>query len=61
MSNDDIFDTMQSDDNYAEFVNDSLPEPPAGMDTKNMRFAIACGLLSADNRLGRPDHPTFRN
>jgi hypothetical protein len=61
MDRTDIFDTMQSDANYAEMIADSLPEPPAGMDTKNMRFAIACGFLSADNRLGHADHPTFKN
>lgn len=60
-NNDAVFETMQNDANYAEYVADSLPQPPAGMDTPNMRLAIACGFLSADNRLGHPDHVTFRN
>jgi hypothetical protein len=30
----------------------AAPRPPAGMDTPNMRRAIAYGLLGADNRLG---------
>jgi hypothetical protein len=30
----------------------TLAKPPAGMDTPNMRFAIACGLLAANNDLG---------
>lgn len=58
---DTTFDTMQNDDNLIDMRAADLPQPPEGMDTPNMRLAIACGLLSADNRLGHPDRPVFRN
>jgi hypothetical protein len=61
MDRTDIFDTMQSDDNLIDMRSTDLPEPPAGMDTPNMRKAIAWGLLAADNRLGHADRPVFRN